>query len=71
MVWGLMCFRSKTYEVEIPLLAIAYLFTGNATILWDIPRWTNLMATMEARERPQAEAVVPTIYPLQFQKLFV
>ena len=32
---------------DILLLAIVYLFTGSDTILWDIPRWKNLMTVME------------------------
>ena len=38
----------KAYVYEILLLAIVYLFTGSDTILWNIPRWKNLMTIMEA-----------------------
>ena len=38
----------KAYVYEIVLLAIVYLFTGSNTILWDIPRWKNLMTVLEA-----------------------
>ena len=30
------------------IVAIVYLFTGSDTILWNIPRWKNLMTIMEA-----------------------